>query len=102
MAMMDVRVVRMPVSQQPMLVRVRMRLGAVPLEGVLMLVMLVVTMPVAMVERLRACGHARVAPAGAARCPAPISAAAAQNSRLGGSGQSASEIMTPNRGATEK
>ena len=49
-AMMEVRVVRMPVPEPVMPMPVRMRLGRRPLVGVLM--MLVVDMPVFVLDRL--------------------------------------------------
>ena len=50
--MMDVGVVRMGVRQHGMMVRMDMRLGPVPIEGMLMLVMLVMAMAVAVCERM--------------------------------------------------
>ena len=52
MPVMDVRIVGMDVCQHRMVMGMRMRLGPVPSEGVLMRVMLVMAVPVAVLERM--------------------------------------------------
>ena len=69
--MMDIWVVRMGVRQHRMMVGMDMRLRAVPGKGMIVLVMLVMAVAVAVLERIMRVGDARVALAGAAKDPCP-------------------------------
>jgi len=97
--MLDVRIVRVLVSQHLVPMRVHVGLISVPWEAVRMSMVFVVAMPMRVLDRLM-----RVLVPFPDRQPdaEAMRAAAAQNSIDGASGQIANERSTPKRGATEK